>query len=63
LPDPQPGLILARSFRIRSSTLTPAAKNAEEFWLSDYGWGVAKNVQYGEPEKTTKPLFGGASSL
>jgi len=27
----------------------PTAKNAEEFWLGNYDWGVAKNVNDGEP--------------
>ena len=32
---------------------SPTAKNEEEFWLGDYDWGIAKNVNDGDAESRT----------
>lgn len=42
-----PALELHGLVSVLSSLRT--AKNAEEFWLGNYDWEVAKNVNDGEP--------------
>jgi hypothetical protein len=50
----------AASFRRSSDwpapSSLPTAKNAEEFRLGNYDWGVAKNVYDGKPSRTITPF-------